>query len=186
MGTYWGSEWIAYNSGAKIIIQSGKYPSSNKDEKTLKTIKKEELSFSPTIASANQEQRIIAFANSGNYYTFDMENKTSSSFATDSDISDINWLDNFLIWQKHEDKLVERDFNGSNRRELVQDLNNDFPAVITANNKYLYYFDRVEQETVVATTGEEVAPTEEVPATEEIATEPTVLVTYTLTRELLQ
>ena len=180
MGTYWGSEWLAYNSGNLLKIVAGKYPSANKTEKTLSTILKEELSFTPSFASTNQAQRLIVLADAQNYFTYDFENKTSDLFSSDSDIAKINWLDDFLIWQKHDNKIIVRDFNGQNRRELISEVNNDMPAIITSNNKWLYYFDR-EVEKIEST---DLDPTDESGETD--AVNQPLEVHYTLKREALQ
>jgi hypothetical protein len=75
----------------------------------------------------------------------------------------ISWLDNYLIWESTGDKIIVRDFDGDNRREIINNTKHADHAIITNNNNWLYYFDLVEekQDPVVNENGEtvEVAPT---------------------------
>lgn len=184
MGTYWGSEWLAYNSGTIVKIVSGKYPSANKQEKTLSSVLKKELGFTPNLTAINQDQRLVVFADAKHYFTYDFENKTSDAFSTDSDISQVNWIDDYLLWQKHDAKIVVRDFNGQNRRELISSINNDMPVIISANNKWLYYFNREVEEIESTETESESTEEESTAETEEI-NQP-LKVRYILKRENLQ
>ena len=63
-----------------------------------------------------------------------------SAINRDIEITDINWLDDFLYWQAKDQTIVVRDFNGDNRREILNETLGNLPVVISANNRYLYYF----------------------------------------------
>ena len=153
LSTYWDSEWIAYSTDKNFEILSGKYPSIDKPTQSLKSLYKTTLDFAPKQISVNQDQRIIALSADSNYFSYDIENRRHFTFSADIPISRINWLDNFLIWHRNNNKIVVRDFDGNNRRELISNIDNDLPVIISANNKWLYYFD-VSEKTISDTSGQ--------------------------------
>ena len=141
MGTHWSSNWLAYNIGAKMYIRSGVYPSYNKNSLEDFQIKYEkDISHAPVATDKNVDQRIIMLAESNKVTAFDLETKAMYSYETDGIISDFTWLDNYMLWQQKDTKLVVWDFDGNNHREIVQKLYGNYPTMISANNKYLYYF----------------------------------------------
>ncbi|MBR1939464.1 PEGA domain-containing protein [Candidatus Saccharibacteria bacterium] len=157
MGTYWDAEWLAYYADKNVEVLSGKYPSADKKTNSLKSIHTSVLDFKPQTISANPLQRIISFAGSDQYYSYDIVNDQNFTFKANTNISSINWLDNFIIWQRNNNKVIIRDFDGQNRREIINDIDNDLPVVISKNNKWLYYFTIAEQDIVETNTEAEQA-----------------------------
>lgn len=153
LSTYWDSEWILYSTDKNVEVLSGKYPSLDKPSQSLKSLFKTTLDFTPKQISVNREQRIIALSADSNYFSYDIENRRPFTFSADIPITRINWLDDFLVWHRNDDKIVVRDFDGNNRRELISDIDNDLPVIISANNKWLYYFD-VSEKTMSDTSGQ--------------------------------
>ncbi len=179
LGTYWGEEWLSYSSNNKVTILTGKYPSYGKSGKnTLKTSLKREIDYAPTRISTTSEQRIVAYADAGRVMSFDFETKDYYDIKLNSETSTY-WLDDYIIWQYEEDKVTIRDFNGHNYRDLITETDNQLPICLTANNKWLYYFDVKEQE--VETTETE----EGEPATEATSEAETQTIQYVLKREKL-
>lgn len=180
MGTYWSKNWLAYTHAGDFYYMSGKYPVYNKSPETdFKNVYKTAITFSPTFISNNPEQRVIITASSKQLLGFDIETLKPYEFEVDADLPGINWLDNYLIWNQENDKIVVHDFTGENRRELAStSLTNNSPAVISENNQYFYYFTTEE------------SPVDETPAnteTAEVTTEniTTKKVNYVLKREKL-
>lgn len=140
-GTYWSKDWLVYNLGNKLIVRRGSYPIYNKTKDSDFAITKEvELRFTPTITTHNSDERIIIAANGADVYTYDVIYTTEREYQSDIEITDINWLDDFLYWQAKDQTIVVRDFNGDNRREILNETLGNLPVVISANNRYLYYF----------------------------------------------
>lgn len=140
-GTYWSKDWLVYNLGNKLIVRKGSYPIYNKTQDSDFAIVKEvDLDFTPTIATHNSDQRIIVAANGADVYTYDVIYTTEREYQNDIELTSLNWLDDFLYWQSKDKTIVVRDFNGDNRRELLNDALSNLPIVISANNRYLYYF----------------------------------------------
>ena len=141
MGTHWNEEWIAYQTGTDITILSGRYPSYGKDEvNKLKTKLQQSLDYTPIALSVNQKQRIIIFAGETSYTYYDIETTDTSSVSLKAPIAGINWLDDYLIWHNVDGKAIVRDFDGSNRRTIAKKASQNYPVVVSENNRWLYYF----------------------------------------------
>jgi hypothetical protein len=195
-GTYWSKDWLVYNIGKKLIVRKGGYPIYNKTQDSDFPIVKEiELNFVPAIVTKNSDQRIILAANGADVYTYDVIYTTENNYQSDIEFTDINWLDDFLYWQSKDNTITVRDFNGDNRRELLNDAIDTLPIRISANNRYLYYFTSEEapaltdEEAVGATTeNPEAATNSEAMTSPDSADSSKTTVTktiYHLTREKL-
>lgn len=163
MGTYWSHNWLAYNKGNKLFIRNGVYPSYNKNSLEDFPVKtEEELEFTPATTDKDYESRIIILANENKITSYDLETKEFYSYQTDAIVSKINWLDDYMLWQQKDGKLIVWDFDGNNHREIIQKLYGNYPVMLSRNNKYLYYFSSEEiTDTAKAGTEEntEIAPT---------------------------
>ena len=181
MGTYWGDEWFAYSINQKVIILSGNYPSYEKPRNnSLKNILSRELEFIPQLVSVNDSQRIAVFAGDTHVMAFDIETNDYYDSTLDSAITSINWLDDFIIWQNHENKIIIQDFDGENRRELIKKANTQLPVALSENNKWLYFFELTEEVDESASTNANSTDTGAVEGTSETK------FVYTLKREKLQ
>lgn len=141
MGTYWNESWLAFNVNNRIYVQSGTYPSYDKPSKeNLKELVKRDLEYTPTIASTNHLSRIVAFAGSCYLTAIDIETHNYYDSTTETELTKLNWLDGYLFWENANDKIVVRDFDGENRREILN-VNNQHAVNITENNRWLYYFE---------------------------------------------
>lgn len=69
-------------------------------------------------------------------FVFDVEQSTPVNFEIESDFT--GWLDGFILTNVVDNKLVVRDFDGLNKRTLGT-AKAGFPAMVTGNNRYLYY-----------------------------------------------
>ncbi len=144
-GSYWNEDWLAYSVNEQIFVLSGKYPSYDKNELSkLKTKLERRLDYTPKLISTNASQRIAVFSGDKYLTSFDLETDDYFDSELASEISDITWIDNYLLWQKVDDTIVVRDFDGSNRRVVVSDINTAFPVAISENNRWLYYIDFTE------------------------------------------
>ena len=168
MGTYWGEEWIAYSLNKNIYLASGKYPTYKKGKNTtLKTtVSHLELEWLPEHIQSNIDERIIVFSSNQSIASIDVETKDYFDFTNDSGHT-IRFIDNFLVWESTGDKLIVRDFDGDNRRIVIDDGQTISNAIISENDKWLYYFDIVEQ--IDATTETAKTATDNKTATEDVA-----------------
>ena len=146
MGTYWGDEWLAYALNDNIYVVSGKYPSYQKtDSPTLKrVITHEKLGYTPSSVSVNGSSRIAAFWSGKDVATVDLETEDYFDLELDTSTT-VKWLDNYLLWESTGDKIIVRDFDGNNRREIINHAQKADHVVITNNNEWLYFFEQNEQ-----------------------------------------
>lgn len=180
MGTYWNENWLAYTINKRLYILGGRYPSYGRDKaSSLKTKLERDINYLPQLMSVNFNQRVIVVSGDNQLTSYDTETKDCYDVELAAPLSNINWLDNYLIWQKTENSIYTRDFDGDNRRMIIADANNPFPVVITENNRWLYYFDVTEEETATDATNK--TPSDSVPVS------PTeTAIRYTLKRKKLQ
>lgn len=186
-GTYWSKDWLVYNLNDKLIIRKGSYPIYNKTQDSDFAIVKEvELGYVPSIATHNSDQRIIVAANGADIYTYDIIYTTERKYQSDIELTNLNWLDDFLYWQSKDKTIVVRDFNGDNRRELLSDVLEELPITISANNRYLYFFTTEEIPVIAKDEAKAEEKTEETTTkTTEPNTPATTRPIYYLTREKL-
>lgn len=152
MGSYWNEDWIAYSTDKKIHILGGKYPSYGKNEVSkLKSRLDRELDYIPQHLSVNASQRIAVFAGDNKMTSYDIETKDYFDTELTATLSNINWIDDYILWQNVDSSIIIRDFDGYNRRKIISNVSNQLPVIITENNKWLYFFDMVEQEVVKET-----------------------------------
>ena len=149
MGGYWNEDWLAYSINKHFTVLSGKYPSYSKSEKknSLKKTYEQELNEEPELASFNPPQRVIVLAGNNSITSYDIETKTSYNYNISTPLTSINWLDDYLLWRNSDNEIIIRDFDGNNRRKVASSTDNPFPVIISENNRYLYYFDAIKEET---------------------------------------
>lgn len=179
MGSYWNEDWLAYSIDKKIYILNGKYPSYGKNEVSKLKLKLErDLDYSPQLLSVNANQRVVVFSGDKYITSYDMETKDYFDTEISAQLTNINWIDDYLLWQNVDNAIIVRDFDGANRRKVISNVDNPFPVIISENNRWLYYFDIVEEET--STDADEDTPSDSDP----VSTTETKI-KYTLKRKSL-
>jgi hypothetical protein len=148
MGTYWSDEWLAYSIDRKLTIISGRYPSYKKDKAdSLKERFSGDLESIPQLASTNANQRILVLSGENNTFSYDIETNDHFNFSTTNALSEISWLDDYILWHNADNSIFARDFDGENRRKIIPSVDNQLPVTISENDKYLYYFNITEAKT---------------------------------------
>lgn len=141
LGSYWGDDWIAFSMDSRIFVRSGTYPSYGKPASSLKVLVERDLKFSPEALTASPSGRFVAGASKRNVVMTDVELRDYWEYEVGNEVVRFNWLDNFLTWEIWDNKLVVRDFDGHNRREVSEAA---WLAAITENNRWLYFVTPVE------------------------------------------
>ncbi len=178
MGSYWNEDWLAYSINQNLIITSGKYPNYKKDAKSLEERLNQQLSYTPQFISVNPNHRVVVLSGEQTLTSYDIETKDLYNAKLTADVTSLNWIDDFILWQNVDNSIVVRDFDGDNRRTIVNDINNSLPVIISENNRWLYYFAITESETV---SGNNNSPSDAAPS-ENVKTN----ITYTLKRKKLE
>ena len=139
LGNYWGDDWIAYTLNNRFYLQIGSFPSSGESTSSLKTIAEHDINFIPSFITANPSQRLVAMAKDQQIATYDIELRDLTNFESATNPAQINWLDDFILWENDQSRLIVTDFNGANRRDITA-ISENSPAAITENNHWLYLF----------------------------------------------
>jgi hypothetical protein len=180
MGSYWNEDWLAYSIDNNIYILGGKYPSYGKNEASkLKEKLARELDYVPQLLSVNANQRVAVFSGDNKLTSYDMETKDYFDVELSSPLTNINWIDDYLLWQNNDNSIIVRDFDGENRRTIIPKVDNPLPVIISENNRWLYWFDIVEEETKTDATDNTPSDADPVATTE-------TKIKYTLKRKSLQ
>lgn len=149
LGSYWGDDWMAYSLDDRIFVRSGTYPSYGKSASSLKTIAEHDIAFTPEFIEASPSGRFVAAANKKQVVTVDVELKEHLEYEVETDLTTFNWLDDFMLWENLDDKLIVRDFDGRNRREIAEAASG-MPVSLTENDRWLYYIAPANEDGVVS------------------------------------
>lgn len=87
------------------------------------------------------------FAMKDNIYTvFDLESATTTSYTIDSALT--FWPDEYTIGTVSDGSLIVRDYDGNNIQTLSR-AESGYPAVITKDNKYIYFVQKNEDKGLI-------------------------------------
>lgn len=139
LGSYWGDDWIAYDMDDRIYVKSGTYPSYDKPTSSLKTIAEHDIDFSPEFIEVSPSGRFVMAYNKKQVVAVDTELKDYWPYEVDTEAGGANWLDDFMTWEVLDEKLIVRDFDGNNRREIAGASGNMQLVSLTENNRWIYY-----------------------------------------------
>lgn len=133
IGRYYRESYLYVAEGLKVNI----YKSASWSD-GLQLIKVLNVGFMPDYLKLNGESRILIAKKGNNVYSYDLETRNNYTY-TSVDGDEIKWLDDFVLGEYSEGKLVISDFDSMNRHVLSKGLA-DFPFTISANNKFIYTF----------------------------------------------
>lgn len=132
---YLGKKYLTIAADDKIYVYRGDYPDdSNIGLTQMELVKEAELGFAPEFLKVWSDQQLIMAKSGTSIASFDAELSQLSSFSIED--SNIFFLDDYLIGNLSDGKIVVRDFDGENRHELSR---SDSAAIISRNNKWIYY-----------------------------------------------
>ena len=103
----------------------------------LEEIFTSEISFKPTGFRVGQGGEYVFMSSGINVATLDMEAQVVREWTLDSDTH--AWIDDYMVYDVVDGRLIVYDFDGLNRRVLTTKVSAQFPVTITAD-KWLYYF----------------------------------------------
>ena len=120
------------------IYRANEYPTYGNNDNNFEKISEEKLAFIPNdlVRSDNGEFFIAKSDKKFMIYNLDLEELSY----VDHQNSNISWLDNYLMFDVVDGKMEVFDFDGANRRTILnKNVAAGFDAVINSNNRYLYY-----------------------------------------------
>lgn len=125
------------------IYKASSWPTDKNNLKLYKTLS---LSFSLDELQIDDDGRILTVSLKNKTYVYDIETDETFNIDTETDADTtrkITWIDPFVIYYFNQDKLIIRDFDGSNKQTLMTAQEN-FPVTLSSNNKYIYAIQKTE------------------------------------------
>ncbi|MDO5452075.1 MAG: PEGA domain-containing protein [Candidatus Saccharibacteria bacterium] len=137
--TYAGEKFVSIVVDDYLTIyRMNDYPTYNSDFEEAKIAVQKKLDFAPEAETEiSRSGEFYVYRNGEEVVVFDAELAECSQYRYPS--KKIIWLDDYMLADTSDGKVTVMDFDGTNVRTLVSENVAEFPAVVTANNKWLYY-----------------------------------------------
>ncbi len=149
-GSYYGEHYVALLHGETLDIMRGNLPSSDSADKLALT-KVAGLTIADSsdyVGFSPGNNRMVYAARGSKILTYDLELQTSATVALQSPlVRDVQWLDNYHVFGTGEAGYYY-DYDGTNG-QLFASNTIDQPAVMSENEKYMYYFAATESGTAL-------------------------------------
>ena len=137
LSEYLGKKYISFTVNEKLYVYRGDYPNGDRSLSDMQLLVENDIASVPEELVVWTEDQLIMAKNGEKVAMFDAELSKLSQYQAES--SDIFFLTKHLIGVNADGKVIVRDFDGENRRELASA---DSKATISKNNKWLYYFKK--------------------------------------------
>ncbi len=148
---YYDDEYLIYTVGDRINIYSGEYPAYTDEMKksgdnevpldsensTLGLVLEYTFGFTPENLIVSRGGEYVLMKQGREIVSVDLDTNKISGYESKSD--KIKWLDDSMLYDVLDGKVVVWDFDGTNEREIVKSGASARPVMISGNNKYLYY-----------------------------------------------
>ena len=118
----------------KMTIYRGELPSSDRTINDMEKVLEEEISFIPSTLNIYGNNELIVARDGKNVAVFDAEARKLHQYTLDTD--NVFLIDGYMVGELTDENLTVMDFDGTNKRLITK---SDSAAVITRNNKWLYY-----------------------------------------------
>ena len=133
---YLGEVYLNYLIGQKLYAyKASEFPIEGQAFEMEEVLTKD-LSITPNTFKVSDNGQFIVMTNEEKIALMDAETEQVYEYALEN--GRYFWLDDYLIGVVADGKLVVRDFDGTNRRELTK-MSGEYPAIISVNGKWLYY-----------------------------------------------
>ena len=149
-GNYYGEHYTVILRNNTVTISKGSLPASDSDAaidlKEVTTLTLNEpgnyVGFSPEL------NRMVYVASGSRIVTYDLELKASSTVTLQEALTrDVEWLDPYHIVATGQNSYYY-DYDGTNGQLFASNTLNQ-PAVLSPNEKYIYYFAKTESTSVL-------------------------------------
>lgn len=134
IGRYYSENYIHVLSEKTLKIYKGNEWFGNNQPKIAKTLS---LDFDTENIDLNGEMRILKISSSQKTVNYDLE--TSSKYEISG--GDLRWLDDFVLYNRENEKITVRDFDGSNKYSIFEALS-EFGVSLSRDEKYIYGFKK--------------------------------------------
>ena len=145
---YYGEKYLSFTIGPKLKIYEGEnLPIYGGDLSRMRLIVDAEIEVNvnqPLVI--NRTGEAIIMRNDKEIVAVDLETKKFDKYGTVNNVT--QFIDDYLLYGVSENELYVWDFDGENKRLLSQNAAL-FPAIISANNHWLYYIAKIDEQTAL-------------------------------------
>ncbi|MBR2588941.1 PEGA domain-containing protein [Candidatus Saccharibacteria bacterium] len=135
LSEYLGKKYLMIALDNSLLVYRGEYPNSTRQGLAdMELILEEKLTSVPDALTVWSDEQLMMARNGAEVAMFDAELSKLSQYTLGSDMVFI--VSDYLLGNIVDGKLSVLDFDGQNLRELAK---TDSSAVISRNNKWLYY-----------------------------------------------
>ena len=143
LSNYLGKDYLAIAENNNLKIYRGIYPKGNENLSDMEQVLEGELKITPNELKVWTDGELIMAKNGKNIAMFDAELAKLSEYEVESE--NIFFPEKYMVGVVADSKLIIRDFDGENRRELTTAEGSG--GVISKNDRWLYYSLVVEGKT---------------------------------------
>lgn len=135
---YFNEKYLVYTLGAQFYIYKGEnFPTAEDGVKSLKKVVDGKEILTPTGKLTVSKNGEFVMARGAEAQLMVLDAETDKYYAYQAPSSRLQFLDNYLLMDVVEGKLIVWDFDNTNQRTLADAAS--YPAFISENNHYLYY-----------------------------------------------
>ena len=136
---YYGEKYLSYTIDSDLIVYEAEnfpvYGSDTKRMRPIITIDLEMAASEPIVT--NRTGEVILVRGDNMMVAVDLEPNRDNKY--EMPVAKTRFIDDYLLYGITDGALTVWDFDGLNKRTLVKEGVLDYGAVISANNKWLYY-----------------------------------------------
>jgi hypothetical protein len=134
LSDYIGDKYLTITDNDEMIIYKGDLPNTERQISDMEIVFDEKINFIPSKLGIYGNNELIVARDGKKMAVYDCEARKLSQFELDGD--KMFFVDGYMIGEILDRKLNVMDFDGTNKRYVTEA---DSSAVITRNNKWLYY-----------------------------------------------
>lgn len=140
IGEFEGGKIIAFTVGKRWYIYRGEdFPDINGGIEEMKLVVESDLKFAPQSQMKFSPKKDLLAIN-GEKMTAMFDTEVDKYYEYQIKNTETKWLDDYLVFEVKDGRMIGRDFDGSNARILAKEaVGKDYDAVITASNRWLYF-----------------------------------------------
>ena len=143
LSNYLGKDYLTIAENNNLKIYRGIYPKGNENLSDMEQVLEGELKITPNELKVWTDGELIMAKNGKDIAMFDAELAKLSEYEVESE--NIFFPEKYMVGVVADSKLIIRDFDGENRRELTTAEGSG--GVISKNDRWLYYSLVVEGKT---------------------------------------
>lgn len=144
MSEFDGKKYLVMTVDNQLMIyRTDDYPFYGNNDKMPIKINEDKLDFVPVSLKRSTNGEFFVAVTNENLMVYNLDFEEINYVEHKN--PEVRWLDNYMLFDIVDGKMEVYDFDGENRRTILdRDLVAGFDAVINSNNRYLYYIIKTE------------------------------------------